>query len=40
MRDGLTSDGILLAVRGEDDLCAILKVLNQVIDVDDVVPNE
>ena len=31
---------ILLSVQGEDDLCSMLKVLNQGIDVDEMVPDE
>ena len=40
VRYGLTSDGILLVVQGEDDLCGMLKVPGQGVDKEEVVPNE
>ena len=38
--DGLTSDGILMVVQGEDDLCGVLEVLYWDVDREEMVPDE
>ena len=40
VRYGLTSDGILLVVQGEDDLCGMLEMLNQGVGGEAMVPDE
>ena len=40
MRDGLTSDGVLLVVQGEDDLGDMLKLLDHGVCGEEIVPNE
>ena len=40
VRDHLTSDGILLVVQGEDDLCGMLKVLGWGVGGDEMAPDE
>ena len=40
MRDGITSNGILLVVQGEDDLCGMLEMLNQGVGGEAMVPDE
>ena len=40
MGDGLTADGILLIVEGDDNLCGIAKKLGGGIPREDKVPNE
>ena len=37
MRDGLTSDGVLLVVQGEEDLGDVLKLLDQGVYGDEMV---
>ena len=40
MRDGLTSDGILLVVQSKDDLCGVLGVLDWGVGGEEMVPDE
>ena len=40
MRDGLTFDGILLAVQGEDDLYGMLKFLYRGVCGEEIAPDE
>ena len=40
VRDGLTLDGILLVVQGEDDLCGVLEVLGWGVGREEMPPNE
>ena len=40
MRDGLTSDGVLLVVQGEDDLGDVLELIDQGLCREDIVSDE
>ena len=40
VRDGLTSDGIVPVVQGENDLCSLLTVPNQGVGWEELVPDE
>ena len=40
MRDGITLDSVLLVVQGEDDLGDVLKLLNQGVCEEEIVPDE
>ena len=40
MRDTLASNGVLLVVQDEDDLCGVLEMIDQGIDREEMVPNE
>ena len=40
MRDGLTLDGVLLVIQGEEDMGDVLELLDWGIFGEDIVPNE
>ena len=40
VRDGLTLDGILLVVQGEDDLRGLLEIINQGVGWEGLVPDK